>query len=569
MVKKYNCGQLRLAHTGQQVSLHGWVNNVRLLGNLIFIDLRDQWGITQIICNRTLDNFDQLKKVRTEDVVHIIGLVQAKKQANKHLATGAIEILAHQCHILSRAKELPFTINSKGATSEATRLKYRYLDLRRAQLQHNLKVKSQLLYLIHNFFHNNDFLNLETPILSAPTPEGARNFVVPSRLLPGKYYALAQSPQLYKQMLMIGGLGNYYQIARCFRDEDFRSDRQPEFSQLDVEMTWATVKGVQTLIEQLCRCIWKTIKNIDIPQSFMHISYADAIDKYGTDKPDLRFDNKLFNVESIFSNTSSSFLQKFINAGLTIKAMFVPSMLISSQIKDLQTVAQQYGTGLFIVKIDDKQVWTGSLAKQLSEAERQQLLSQLNAKHQAGTFCLVADKYHLASCALGAIRSKVAQMLYQFDPDLYKFAWVIDAPLFEYSEQEKRYVALHHPFTKPQSKHLLVDKTNYATMRAEAYDLVINGYEVGGGSLRINEADMQVTVFKLLGMSDQAISDRFGWFIEALKYGTPEHGGIALGIDRITMLLVNDDNIRNVIPFPKNNMGADKTTESPASIDTK
>ena len=560
-MKIYNCGELREFNINTNVKIKGWVNKVRKIGQLNFIDLRDIKGITQIIIN-----IDLMKniKINNEDVLEIEGLVKKRKNTNPSLLTGQIEIIASKIKILNKSINLPFNINNEHNVNDDLTLKYRYLKIRKPNIQKNLIFRHKLNLIIHNFLSEHNFINIETPILSRSTPEGARDFLVPSRMQKNKYYALPQSPQLYKQLLMIGGMDKYYQITKCFRDEDFRSDRQPEFTQLDIEVSFLKFDYIKNIIEKMFINIMKTTKNISINNNFPILTYKDAIKLYGTDKPDTRFDLKLINITKYIDNISNPYVKSWINnKDYNCQSIIVERLLTNSEIKELKIITDQYETNSVTVgKINEKNEFSGNLFKLLNN--KKELLEFLNIKSNKNyTIITLLGNSKKNYFVMGAIRNKLAQTLNLIDNNKFNFLWVVDWPLFE--KNNNKYESLHHPFTSPQNTDDLFNKKP-ENITADAYDIVLNGYEIGGGSVRIHEEHIQNQIFKILGLDENIIKSSFGWFLEAFKYGAPPHAGIALGIDRICMILLNTNNIKDVIAFPKNNQGLDLMSESPNFI---
>ncbi|AGJ90704.1 aspartate--tRNA ligase [Mycoplasma putrefaciens] len=558
MKRTHTCGQLNSSNVGQEVLLQGWVRKIRKLGAMTFIDLRDRYGITQLVFN---DSFKQiLANLKTEYVIQVQGIVEKRKAINSELKTGEIEIKVNDLFIINKSELTPFMIEDNITSTEDTRLAYRYLDLRRPEMQQNLILRAKLNRVIRNFLDENDFLEIETPYFAKSTPEGARDFLVPSRLNKNKFYALPQSPQLFKQLLMISGFDRYYQIVRCFRDEDLRIDRQPEFTQLDLEMSFATGEDVMQVAEALIKKILWDLKGYQIKDQLLRLAYKDAIDLYGTDKPDLRYDLKIHTLNEIFKNTQ---VKMFNNLDSNyIRAIAIDKLLIKKQLEELTEQLKQFGfTSLAFVKFENNQ-WSGSLASQLSETEKAQLIKEFDIKTNS-TILINCGKYDKISQAMGAVRVCLAKMFDLARKDQFKVLWVVDFPLFEYSDQEQRYLAAHHPFTMPKQESLADFDTNKKQALAYAYDLVMNGFEIGGGSQRITDPDIQKRMFNAIELSSEEIEINFGWFINAFKYGAPYHSGIAWGLDRVAMILANTNSIRDVIAFPKNSSGIDVMNNAP------
>lgn len=547
------------------VILKGWVSKVRKLGNLIFVDLRDRTGIAQLVFSENL--LDDAKKLRNEYVISIIGKVVLRKTPNPEILTGKYEVLVEKLNILNEAITSPLIINEITDALEDTRFKYRYLDLRRPNIFKTIQFRHQLFIYIRNYLNKKGFIEVETPVLTTPTPEGARDFLVPSRLNPGLFYALPQSPQIFKQLLMIGGIEKYFQIVKCFRDEDLRSDRQPEFTQLDLEMSFENKEIIMQLIEDMIINIFKEIKGIKINSPIQKINYDEAIEKYGSDKPDLRYQLELYTVTSIFENSE---FNVFANAGREnkeIRSIFIPNIKLTKKHVDTYTEnAKKFGIhGLSYLVIENNQITSSSIKKFITEQNLKDLVKTMNVSTSEGTFLFVKDNYTLVSNALGQIRTQIARdfSLYQQE---YALCWVINWPLFEHDETTGQFSPAHHPFTRPTIEWEKNFDHDLKNAKAEAYDIVINGYEIGGGSLRIYDAEMQSRMFKAINLSQEEIKNKFGKFINALQYGTPPHGGIALGLDRLVMVLLNLNSIREVIAFPKNSAGVDTMLNAPGEV---
>ena len=561
-------GELRISDVGKKVSLIGWVAKRRNLGSLVFIDLRDRTGITQILVDETLT--DSVKSVRNVYILNVEGTVIERTSKNANLPTGEIEVKAEKIEIINTAAQTPFIIADETDALEDTRLKYRYLDLRRPVLQQKLFTRAKIVKAMHQYLDDNGFIEVETPVLAKSTPEGARDYLVPSRVHPGCFYALPQSPQQFKQLLMVAGFERYYQVARCFRDEDLRADRQLDFTQLDIEVSFMSQNEILTMTEGLLKKIMKDVKGIDIETPFRRFTYKDAINTYGSDKPDTRFGLKFVEVKDIFANSEFKAFATGLEPKGTIKAMVVDNAHDYSR-KDtdaLTDLAKKNGaSGLVVLKYIDNQL-QGSAVKFFSEIEKQQLVERLNLTNNQMVL-ITSGNWIKASTALGAVRSYLGKKLHLYDPSTFDFLWIVDFPLLEYSEEDQRYYSVHHPFTRPNDEDLPLLESDPLSFRSYAYDIVLNGYELGGGSLRIYDCDMQEKMFEILSLSKEEISNRFGFFIDALKYGTPPHGGLALGLDRVAMILTNSESLRDVIAFPKNANAKCPMSDAPTEVDQK
>ena len=569
-MKKLQNTDVNIEMLNKEVELYGWVNKKRNLGGLIFIDLRDKSGIIQVIVNPNNANYELASTLKNEYVIKVHGKVTKREKANPNLKTGEIEIEATNLEIINTSIETPFEINDNTTALEDTRLKYRYLDLRRESLKNKILMRHQITKCIRNFLDNEGFTDIETPILCRSTPEGARDYLVPSRVNNGSFYALPQSPQILKQLLMISGFEKYYQIAKCFRDEDLRADRQPEFTQVDVEMSFVDEEDVMNIIENLVAKVFKEVKNIDIKLPLMRMPYNEAMNKYGSDKPDLRFNMEIEDITNIFKNTSLPFFQKVLEENGIINAIVVKDKASIYSRKELDKLTDYVKTykasGLAYLKIDEE--ITGSIAKGLTDEEKNSLINRLKLETN-DLLLIISGPKKIVKTSLGALRCKLAKDLELIKEDDYKLLFITDFPVFEYSEQEGRFMACHHPFTAPKDtdiEKLLTDKEN---CYAKAYDIVINGYEAGGGSIRIHNQDTQKIMFEALELTEEETRNKFGFFIDAFKYGTPPHGGFALGLDRLVMLLSNTDNIRDVIAFPKTASASCLMSEAPNTVDSK
>ena len=566
MYRTHNNGELRLQDVNSEVTLCGWVAKRRNFGALVFIDLRDRYGITQLVFNE--DIATQISDVRNEYVLQVKGTVVERKDKNPKLETGEIEVVVREVKIVNTAITTPMIIADETDALEDTRLKYRYLDLRRPVLQKNLILRNRITLLVRNYLAKYGFTEVETPILCRSTPEGARDYLVPSRISKGEFYALPQSPQLYKQLLMVGGMDRYFQIARCFRDEDLRADRQPEFSQIDIEMSFVDEEDIWSMTEGLMKEIFKDIKGIDLP-AFKRIPYDTCMEKYGSDKPDLRFDMPLYNVSEVFTNTEFKVFENCLNEGGIIQAMNVKNgadKFSRKQLDKLQDYVKVYGAKALANLKLTAEGFAGSVTKVLSDAEKEALKTMLNIEENDIVF-FVADKKKVAQTSLGALRVKLGHDLDLINKDAYEFLWVTDFPMFEYDENENRYVAAHHPFTSPNLEDVDKLMSDPANCYSRAYDLVLNGYELLSGSIRIHDQKLQEKVFEAIGMTLEEAHEKFSWFMDAFQYGTPPHGGVGIGLERLTMILAGTDNIRDVVAFPKTASASDLMAQAPSPVD--
>ena len=574
MYRNYKLNELRIENVGEEVVLSGWVSKVRDLGHFTFIDLRDRYGITQILVNEEVSGkelFEEARKLKNEWVIKVTGKVAERSSKNKNIPTGDIEVEAKNIEILSRSKQLPFEIDETGNLNENMRLTYRYLDIRRPKMLNNIIKRNDMLFSIRKFMNENGFLDIDTPILAKATPEGARDFIVPSRINKGDFYALPQSPQLFKQILMVSGVDKYYQLAKCFRDEDLRADRQPEFTQLDLEMSFIQQEDILNVTEALAKQVFKDVTGIEITENFERMSYDDAMNFYGSDKPDLRFDMKLIDLSKETQNSGFGVFENAIKDGGNVKAIVAPNAEKFSRkyIKDLEDFVKTYfkAKGLAYIKINEDGEINSPIAKFFTEEKLPEITQKLGIKNNEIALIL-ADKYKIVHDGLGALRLKLGEELELIDKDSFKFLWVIDFPMFEWSEEENRYKAQHHPFTSiKQEDRKYLDSNELDKIKTDSYDMVLNGYEIGGGSIRIHEEELQEKVFEKLGLSKEEQQDKFGFFLEVLKYGVPPHGGLAFGIDRWLMAMLKENSIKEVIPFPKTNKGQDLMTGAPAEIE--
>ncbi|KKK33098.1 aspartate--tRNA ligase [Mesobacillus campisalis] len=573
--RTYFCGEVTEAAIGETVTLKGWVQKRRDLGGLIFIDLRDRTGIVQIVFNPDVSQaaLEMAEKVRNEYVLDIKGKVVAREEGtvNGNLKTGKIEVVAEELTIINEAKTPPFTIADKTDVSEDIRLKYRYLDMRRPVMFETFKMRHETTKAIRSFLDGEGFLDVETPILTKSTPEGARDYLVPSRVHPGEFYALPQSPQIFKQLMMVGGFERYYQIARCFRDEDLRADRQPEFTQIDVETSFMSQEEILSLTERMMQKVMKDVKGLEIEAPFKRMSYDEAMGRYGSDKPDTRFGLELVDLSEAVKDSGFKVFSAAVAGGGQVKAINVKGAAGKYSRKDIDALTEfvaVYGAkGLAWLKAEEEGL-KGPIAKFLDEEVQQTITSLLQA--ETGDLLLfVADKKSVVADALGALRLKLGKELELIDQSKFQFLWITDWPLLEYAEEEGRYYAAHHPFTMPVREDLPMLETDPGSVRAQAYDLVLNGYELGGGSLRIFERDVQEKMFSVLGFTKEQAESQFGFLMDAFEYGTPPHGGIALGLDRMVMLLAGRTNLRDTIAFPKTASASDLLTEAPGEVSSE
>ncbi|MBQ9458199.1 MAG: aspartate--tRNA ligase [Bacilli bacterium] len=564
MQRSHFNGTLSLAELGQTVTLKGWVAKYRNLGSLLFIDLRDSSGIVQL----TIDHPENFPDVRNEYVIEVEGKVAKKDVPNPRLKTGEIEILVSKMNVINKAELTPFIIADQSDALEDTRLQYRYLDLRRPCLLHNLRIRAQICSIFRSYFDAHHFLEVETPILNLSSPEGARDYLVPSRVHPGSFYALPQSPQLWKQLLMVGGVERYYQVAKCFRDEDLRADRQPEFTQLDLECSFLSQDEILTLMEGFLKRLFKEIRGVDIVTPLRRIKYWDALDTYGSDKPDTRYDLKIRDVTALLKKSS---FPGFGEADM-VKGIVVPGVAAQTSRKvldELTLEAKKWRLKAYYCLKCEGGALTGPFAKFVDEALAKELIAELSLQEGDVFFFSSSDNRRIIDFGMGGLRTYYAKKLNLVPENTFDLLWVIDFPMFTPVEGENRVVAEHHPFTRPRDEDLPLLDTKPEEVLAYAYDIVINGYEAGGGTLRIYDHDIQWKIFRMLGLSEEEVAQKFGWFVDAFRYGTPPHGGLAFGLDRLAMILAGTENIRDVTAFPKNLQASDPTSKAPQPVDPK
>jgi aspartyl-tRNA synthetase len=568
------CGQITLAEVGQEVTLAGWVQRRRDHGGLIFVDLRDRSGIIQIVFSPDVNEeaFHLAEKLRNEYVVRVVGTVMQRPAGlfNPNISTGDIEIYVEKLEVLNASKLPPFFPDEASGVDESVRLRYRYLDLRRPEMQENLKLRHEVTKTIRNFLDRKGFWEIETPILTKSSPEGARDYLVPSRIYPGKFFALPQSPQLFKQLLMVSGIDKYFQIARCFRDEDLRADRQPEFTQIDLEASFITRDEIIDLMEEMVSEVFDKTKGIKLLTPFPRLTYQEAMDRFGTDRPDLRFGIELVDVSDLVVNTNFKVFSEVVAKGGQVKGINAKdcAKFTRKEIDELTKQVSEYGAkGLAWIAVNEDGV-RSPIAKFFSEETISAICERMSA-NPGDLLLFVADKPSVVAASLGYLRVEIAKRLGLIIPDRFKFCWVVDFPLFEYDEEEKRFVAMHHPFTSPMDEDIELFDSDPGKMRAKAYDLILNGVELGGGSIRIHRRDIQEKMFKTIGISAEEAQDKFGYLLEAFDFGAPPHGGIAFGLDRFIMLLAQRDSIRDVIAFPKTQSSACLLTKAPSEVEPK
>ena len=568
MKRTHTNGEFRLEHIGKTVTVLGWVAKRRNFGSIVFMDLRDRTGIVQCVFNEELT--DQVKDVRSEYILEVVGMVVERKDKNPKLSTGEVEIIVSNVTIINTSAATPIIVADETDALEDTRLRYRYLDLRRPLMQKKLMQRHAITKTMRNFLDDEGFIEVETPMLTKSTPEGSREYLVPSRVHTGEFYALAQSPQIFKQLLMIAGFERYYQVARCFRDEDLRADRQLDFTQVDIEASFLSEAEFQTILETMMVKVFKEVMHRDLSVPFRRIPFDEAMNRYGVDKPDIRFGLELSDVTTLFEKSDFKVFSSVIEEKGSIKALVINeyASITRKEIDALTDLAKKYGAkGLVVVKMVGGLI-EGPAAKFLSEAEKTELITFLELKEN-DLVLMVADAWEKACVAAGALRTYFRDVLKLVREDQFEFAWVVDFPLFEYDSEEDRLIARHHPFTRPKAEDAHMLDSNPLAVKACAYDLVLNGFEVAGGSLRIYDQQMQAKLFSLIGFSDEQIEKRFGFFVDAFKYGTPPHGGIAFGLDRLAMIMTHSESLRDVIAFPKNASARCPLTDAPTPVEEK
>lgn len=569
-MKKYNNGSFTLKNLNEEVELYGWVQRKRNLGGLIFIDLRDRSGIIQLVVRPEDKFYDLASSLKIESVIKSVGVISERESKNLNIPTGEIEVIVKDLALINPSIDVPFEIGKDTTALEDTRLKYRYLDIRRENIKNNLMLRHKVTMIARNFLSDLGFVEVETPILCVPTPEGARDYLVPSRVSNGRFYALPQSPQIYKQLLMIGGMEKYFQIARCFRDEDLRADRQPEFTQIDIEMSFAEEEDIWNTVENLMKKIFKEVKNVEL-NDFVRLTYNECMDRFGSDKPDTRFGMEIQDITDIFKETTFEIFSNIVKDGGIINAIVLKNEASNVSRKNVdkytELVKVYKAKALSYLKYNDNEL-TGSIAKVLTDENKEEIIKKLGLTDNDMVF-IVADEKEVAKTALGALRVRLGNDFNLINRDLYNFLWVTEFPMFEYSKEENRYVAAHHPFTSPRKQDMDKLLTDKANCYSRAYDLVLNGYELLSGSVRIHDSETQEKVFEAIDMTPSEAREKFGFFLDAFKYGAPPHCGVGIGLERLIMILADTDNIRDVVAFPKTASASCLMTEAPGRVTEK
>ena len=569
-MKKYNNGSFTLKNLNEEVELYGWVQRKRNLGGLIFIDLRDRSGIIQLVVRPEDKFYDLASSLKIESVIKAVGVISERESKNLNIPTGEIEVIVKDLALINPSIDVPFEIGKDTTALEDTRLKYRYLDIRRENIKNNLMLRHKVTMIARNLLSDLGFVEVETPILCVPTPEGARDYLVPSRVSNGRFYALPQSPQIYKQLLMIGGMEKYFQIARCFRDEDLRADRQPEFTQIDIEMSFAEEEDIWNTVENLMKKIFKEVKNVEL-NDFVRLTYNECMDRFGSDKPDTRFGMEIQNITDIFKETTFEIFSNIIKDGGIINAIVLKNEASNVSRKNVdkytELVKVYKAKALSYLKYNDNEL-TGSIAKVLTDENKEEIIKKLNLIDNDMVF-IIADEKEVVKTALGALRVRLGNDFNLINRDLYNFLWVTEFPMFEYSKEENRYVAAHHPFTSPRKQDMDKLLTDKANCYSRAYDLVLNGYELLSGSVRIHDSETQEKVFEAIDMTPSEAREKFGFFLDAFKYGAPPHCGVGIGLERLIMILADTDNIRDVVAFPKTASASCLMTEAPGRVTEK